>query len=187
MAKEFFIWQLWVKSGWVEEFESSWVSRIKEGSTSMGLSRANSSVSSTGGVLMSSMSKALLVFRFWRVQQSKELYEVALWNEHQGVLVFVWLTWFWGWLGGNWVEYLEMVVWEGEALGLGCYWGVRPLGAIFLSIANALWKTLSYVGFSNKSTSLWNCINKPMIYLRMSTSSRSRMWSCRHSLQKKSM
>ena len=153
----------------------------------MGLSRATSSVSSTSGVLMSFVSKALLVFRFWRVRQSEELCEVALWNEHQGVLVFVWLTWFWGWLGGNWVEDLEMVVWEGEALGLGCYWGVRPLGAIFLSIANALWKTLSNVVFLNSSTSRRNCINKLVINLRMSTSSRSEMWSCRHSLQNKWM
>ena len=81
-----------MKIGLVEEFESSWVIRIKEGSTSMGLSRATSSVSSAGGVLMSSVSKALLVFRFWRVRQFEELCEVALWNEHQGVLVFVWLT-----------------------------------------------------------------------------------------------
>ena len=62
-----------MKSGCVEEFESSWVTRIKEGSTSVGLSRATSSVSSVGGVLMSYVSKALLVFRFWRVQQSEEL------------------------------------------------------------------------------------------------------------------
>ena len=83
-----------MKSGWVEEFESSWVIRIKEGSTSVGLSRVTSSVSSAGGLLMSFVSKDLLVFRFSRVQQSEELCEVALWNEHQGVLVFVWLTGF---------------------------------------------------------------------------------------------
>ena len=83
-----------MKSGWVEEFESSWVIRIKEGSTYVGLSRVTSSVSSTGGVLMSSVSKALLIFRFWRFQQYEELCEVALCNEHQGVLVFVWLTGF---------------------------------------------------------------------------------------------
>ena len=81
-----------MKSGWVEEFESSWVIRIKEGSTTVGLFRATYSVSSTGEVLMSSVSKDLLVFRFWRVRQSEESCEVALWNEHQGVLVFVWLT-----------------------------------------------------------------------------------------------
>ena len=81
-----------MKSGWVEEFESSWVIRIKEGSTPMGSSRANSSVSSIGGVLMILVSKDLLVFRFWRVQKYEELCEVALWNEHKGVLVFVWLT-----------------------------------------------------------------------------------------------
>ena len=83
-----------MKSGWVEEFESSWVIRIKEGSTAVGLSRATSSVSLAGGVLMSYVSKALLVFRFWRVRQSKELCEVVLWNEHQGVVVFVWLMGF---------------------------------------------------------------------------------------------
>jgi hypothetical protein len=38
---------------------------------------------------MSSMSRVLLVFRFWRIRQSDELCEVDLWNEHQGVLVFV--------------------------------------------------------------------------------------------------
>ena len=60
-----------MKSGWVEEFESLWVSRIKEGSTAVRSSRATSSVSLVGGVLMSSVSKALLVFIFWRVRQSK--------------------------------------------------------------------------------------------------------------------
>ena len=76
----------------------------------MGLSRATSSVSSAGGVLMSSVSKALLVFRFWRVRQSEELCEVALWNEHQGVLVFVWLIGFSVQVGGKQAEELEMVV-----------------------------------------------------------------------------
>ena len=83
-----------MKSGWFEEFGSSWVVRIKEGSTLVGLSRGTSSVSSVGGGVMSSVSKALLVFRFWRVRQSEELCEVVLWNEHQGVLVFVWLPQF---------------------------------------------------------------------------------------------
>ena len=49
-------------------------------------------MSSADVVLMSSVSKALLVFRFWRVRQSEELCEVELWNEEQGVLVFVLLT-----------------------------------------------------------------------------------------------
>ena len=53
-----------MKSGWVEEFESSSVIMFKEGSTSMGLSRATSSVSSTSGVLMGFVSKALLVLDF---------------------------------------------------------------------------------------------------------------------------
>ena len=57
-----------MKSGWVEEFESSWVIRIKEGSTAVGLSRATSLVFFVDGVLMRSVSKDLLVFRFWRVR-----------------------------------------------------------------------------------------------------------------------
>ena len=65
--------------------------RIKEGSTSVELARGISVVSSAGGGVMSSISKVLLVFRFWRVRRSEELCEVVLWNEHQGVLVFVWL------------------------------------------------------------------------------------------------
>jgi hypothetical protein len=40
---------------------------------------------------MSSVSRVLLVFIFWRIRQSEELCEVVLWNEHQGVLVFVWV------------------------------------------------------------------------------------------------
>ena len=60
----------------------------------MGLSKGTSSVSSTGGGVMIPVSKALLVFIFWRVRQYEELCEVSLWNEHQGVLVFVWLTGF---------------------------------------------------------------------------------------------
>jgi hypothetical protein len=73
----------------VDEFESSWVIRISEGSTSVGFSRGNSSVSSTLEGAVSSVSRVLLGFRFWRIRQSDELCEVVLWNEHQGVLVFV--------------------------------------------------------------------------------------------------
>jgi hypothetical protein len=73
----------------VDEFESSWVIRISGGSTSVGLSRGTSSVSSTWEGAMSSVSRVLLVFIFWRIRQSDELCEVVLWNEHQGVLLFV--------------------------------------------------------------------------------------------------
>ena len=73
----------------MDAFESSWVIRINEGSTSVGLSRGTSSVSSTWEGAMRLVSRFLLVFRFWRIRQSDELCEVVLWNEHQGVLVFV--------------------------------------------------------------------------------------------------
>jgi hypothetical protein len=62
---------------------------MSDGSTSMGLSRGTYLVYSTWEGTMSSMSRVLLVFRFWRIRQSDELCEVVLWNEHQGVLVFV--------------------------------------------------------------------------------------------------
>jgi hypothetical protein len=76
-----------VNKGWGDEFESSWVIRMSDGSTSMRLSRGTYLVYLEG--TMSSMSRVLLVFRFWRIPQSDELCEVVLWNEHQGVLVFV--------------------------------------------------------------------------------------------------
>jgi hypothetical protein len=73
----------------VDAFEYSWVIRINEGSTSMGLSKGTSSISSTWEGAMSSVSRFLLVFIFWRIPQSGELCEVVLWNENQGVLVVV--------------------------------------------------------------------------------------------------
>jgi len=51
--------------------------------------RGTYSVSSTWEGSMISVSRVLLVFRFWRIRQSHELCEVVLWNEHQGVLVVV--------------------------------------------------------------------------------------------------
>jgi hypothetical protein len=68
--------------GWVDAFESSWVIRINEGSTSVGLSRGTYFVSSTWEGIMSLVSRFLLVFRFWRIRQSDELCELVLWNEH---------------------------------------------------------------------------------------------------------
>ena len=73
----------------MDAFKSSRVIRINEGSTSVGLSRGNSSISSTWEGAMSSVNRIFLVFRLWRIRQSDELCEVVLWNEHQGVLVFV--------------------------------------------------------------------------------------------------
>jgi hypothetical protein len=73
----------------VDEFECSWVIRINEGSTYVGLSRGTSLVYSNWENEMSSMSRVLLVFIFWRIRQSDELCEVVLWNEHWSVLVIV--------------------------------------------------------------------------------------------------
>ena len=66
----------------MDAFKSSWVIRINEGSTSMGLSRGTSLISSTWEGAMSSVSRILLVFRLWRIGQFDELCEVVLWNEH---------------------------------------------------------------------------------------------------------
>jgi hypothetical protein len=73
----------------VDAFKSSWVIRIDEGSTFVGFSRGTYLVSFTWEGTMSSMSRVLLVFIFWRIRQCDELCEVVLWNEHQGVLVVV--------------------------------------------------------------------------------------------------
>jgi len=66
----------------VEEFESSRFIRISKGSTYVGFSRVTSLVCSTLGGSMSSFSRVLLAFIFWRISQYHELCEVVLWNDH---------------------------------------------------------------------------------------------------------
>jgi len=161
------------------EFWSSVFIRIREGSTSVGLSSGTSSLSSTGLVAVCSVNKVLFVFMDLRTLQSTVLWEAILWKEH-----WVLVLGFCGRGFGNLSEGFEVDGWYVDGVGLGRDWGVWPLGAFYLSIAKDLWNTLSRVVFSNNSTSRRNWINKPATNFRISTSSGSRMCSNKWSLEK---
>jgi hypothetical protein len=71
-AKDCLIWKLCVNRGNGEYLESSYVIRIREGSTSVGFSRETISVSSMVCEEVASVNSVLLVCKDFKTRQSVE-------------------------------------------------------------------------------------------------------------------